>query len=269
MDLRAAPRTPSVSDSARHADMAGGDGDLDTCWRALGRAARGQGAAVVVRGEAGIGKSTLLRSVADRAAGSGWRVLRVSGGDARARGAFGAFEPLADELLGLAVGLPDVLRTALRRALGGDAVPDALSTYAALRQVLACAAQRGPVLLVADDCHLLDTASARAVTFVTNRLPGTAVAVPAATAVEGRDPFEGCEITEVVLTGLDQHRAGRLLAGRHPGLAPVVRAALTSAGRVRADGPAVAGGGPRTALEGPGARAAAVRDQRARRVRRR
>ncbi|GGZ25921.1 hypothetical protein GCM10010300_81590 [Streptomyces olivaceoviridis] len=60
VDLRAAPRTPSVSDGARHADMAGGGGDLDTCRRALGRAAQGQGAAVAVRGEAGLGKSTLL-----------------------------------------------------------------------------------------------------------------------------------------------------------------------------------------------------------------
>ncbi|WP_258056192.1 ATP-binding protein [Streptomyces sp. Ru62] len=156
----AAPRS-SASGSARPAEAVGRGGDLDTCWRALGRAAQGRGAAVVVRGEAGMGKSTLLGSVADRAAGSGWRVLRVSGRDTRARGAFGAFEPLAGELLALAVGLPDLLRTALRRALEGDPAPDALSTYAALRQVLAAAAQRGPVLLVVDDCHLLDTASAR------------------------------------------------------------------------------------------------------------
>ncbi|WP_258056191.1 LuxR family transcriptional regulator [Streptomyces sp. Ru62] len=51
----------------------------------------------------------------------------------------------------------------------------------------------------------------------------------AATAVDVRDPFDGCEITEVSLTGLDQHRAGRLLADRHPGLPAVVRAAVTSA----------------------------------------
>ncbi|MFE1195487.1 AAA family ATPase [Streptomyces olivaceoviridis] len=223
-----APRS-SGSGSARPAEPVGRGGDLDTCRRALGRAAQGRGAAVVVRGEAGMGKSTLLGSVADRAADSGWRVLRVSGRDTRARGAFGAFEPLADELLALAVGLPDLLRTALRRALAGDATPDALSTYAALRQVLASAAQRGPVLLVVDDCHLLDTASARAVTFVTNRLPGTAVAVLAATADDVRDPFDGCEITEVSLTGLDQHRAGRLLTARHQDLAAVVRAAVISA----------------------------------------
>ncbi|MFH9090725.1 AAA family ATPase [Streptomyces sp. NPDC017673] len=225
----AAPRPSASSGIARHTGTAGTSGDLDTCRRALDRAARGQGAAVVVRGEAGIGKSTLLRSVADGAAGSGWRVLRVSGGDARARRAFGAFEPLADELLDLAAGLPDLLRTALRRALRGDPAPDPLSTYAALRQVLASAAQRGPVLVVVDDCHLLDTASARAVTFVTNRLPGTAVAVLAATAVDVCDPFDGCEITEVPLSGLDQHRAAHLLASRHPGLAAVVRTAVISA----------------------------------------
>ncbi|KMS86564.1 MULTISPECIES: helix-turn-helix transcriptional regulator [Streptomyces] len=193
----AAPRPSSAPDSARHADAAGRGGGLDTCWRVLGRAARGQGAAVVVRGEAGTGRGTLLRSVADRAVGSGWRVLRVPGGDARARGAFGAFEPLADELLGLAVGLPDPLRAALRRALRGDPAPDAPSTDAAPRQVLASAARRGPVPVVVDDCHLLEPAPVRAVTLATSRPPGTAVGLMAAIAVGARDPFHGCEVTEV------------------------------------------------------------------------
>src|ERR1700754_4985946 len=98
----------------------------------LGAARRGAPAALVLVGEAGCGKTALLRETADAA--SGLTVLRAA--------------PAADE-----AGLPLAGLTALLRPFGAPA--DAEAALA----LLDAAAAQGPVLAVVDDAHFLDAES--------------------------------------------------------------------------------------------------------------
>src|SRR5690349_6689578 len=65
-------------DGRGRSGMRGREGELTTCREAL-LAQAGPGAALVVDGEAGVGKSALLRAVADEARTAGFRVLRCVG----------------------------------------------------------------------------------------------------------------------------------------------------------------------------------------------
>jgi predicted ATP-dependent serine protease len=82
----------------------------------LANARSGSSGTIVIKGEAGIGKSTLLDYAAHHA--SGMRVLRISGVESEAEIAFGALHLLLHEHLALIDSLPDVQAAALRAALG-------------------------------------------------------------------------------------------------------------------------------------------------------
>src|SRR5262249_21961553 len=85
-----------------------------------------RGGALVIRGEAGIGKSALLEAVADRARGQGARVATTTGTQSEARFAFGALHQLLLPFREAVGHLPDPQRRALDVAFGvveGDA-PD-------------------------------------------------------------------------------------------------------------------------------------------------
>lgn len=114
---------------------------------------RDGGGAVVVRGEAGIGKSALLAEVSRLAAGGGWRVLRTAGVESEAEVAFAGLYPLLRPFLGQVEQLPSPQRGALLTALGRtDAVaPDLFLTALATLNLLGEAATRVPILLIVED----------------------------------------------------------------------------------------------------------------------
>src|SRR5215470_8871193 len=152
----------------------------------------GRAGALVLRGQAGIGKTALLDAAEQKAAGA--RVLRVTGVEAEAlRGAFGlAEETVADRfLVGLGV----------------------LSLIAEL-------AEDRPVLVLADDAQWLDRASGDALVFATRRLQAERAAVLVAAPDE--PPGAGLPgLPELRVGGLDRAAAEQLLAGA--GLVAAVR----------------------------------------------
>ncbi|NTW41191.1 MAG: ATP-binding protein, partial [Cellulomonadaceae bacterium] len=133
--------------------------------------------AVVLHGEPGSGKTALLEDAVSAAVGM--RVLRVQGLESESPIAFGALHRLLRPLLGRLEALPAPQARALGVALGqrdGDRVDPFLVGLATL-SVLTEAAEEAPVLVVVDDAHWLDPASADALLFTARRLDADRVAL--------------------------------------------------------------------------------------------
>jgi predicted ATPase len=228
----------SPVDSPVLAAMAGGDvrsgpelvGRARECAvidRLLGAAARGDSGVLVVRGEAGIGKTALLGYAAHA---TDMRVLRATGVEAEHDLAFaglhGLLWPIIDEL----PCLPDPQRGALSAALGlapGDGRDRFLASAGALT-LLAAAAEAKPILCVIDDAQWLDAPSADALVFAARRLVGEGVVILFG-AREG-DPrrFGAPGLEELTLKGLDREPSEALLSRAASQLAPEVQDRLLS-----------------------------------------
>src|SRR5262249_42424571 len=135
----------------------------------LGDLRSGRGRALVVRGEAGGGKSALLEDVTGAAAGMRpGRAARVGSG--RGLGVAG-LQQLCVPLLDRLEGLPGPQRDALGIAFGlrEGAAPDRFLVGLAVLTLLSQAAEERPVLCVVDDAQWLDRASAQVLAFVARR----------------------------------------------------------------------------------------------------
>ncbi|MFC7099525.1 AAA family ATPase [Nonomuraea rubra] len=144
--------------------------------RLLGEVRAGRSRVLVVRGEAGVGKSALLEHLTARA--SGCRVVRAAGVQPEMEVAFAALYSLCAPLLDLLDGLPEPQRAALGTAFGwreGPA-PDRLLLSLAVLSLLAAAAEARPLVCVVDDAQWLDHASAQVLAFVARRLSAESVA---------------------------------------------------------------------------------------------
>jgi DNA-binding CsgD family transcriptional regulator/tetratricopeptide (TPR) repeat protein len=130
----------------------------------------GKGGAFVLRGEPGIGLTTLL-DYADGAA-TNMRVVRVPGVEAEFHLAFAGLQQLCAPLLAGFDGLPQRQRAALESALGlnGGNSPDLFLVGLALLTLLSQAVAEEPCLYLFDDAQWLDEASAEAIAFVARRL---------------------------------------------------------------------------------------------------
>jgi GMP synthase-like glutamine amidotransferase/DNA-binding CsgD family transcriptional regulator/tetratricopeptide (TPR) repeat protein len=199
----------------------GRDGELARIDAALASARRGDSAVLVLRGEAGIGKTALLDAAAARA--RGLRVLRASGEDA------GGTEHPFDGLADLCRPLADRLeRLSPQRAEAAAAIldpgssarmRDRFAVYAGAFDLLVTTAAEMPLLVLVDDAHLLDDASWEAVAFIARRLGTDAIALLVAT--ESEDDLSDAE--DLRLGGLAPPDARALLDERSVvDLAPAV-----------------------------------------------
>ena len=136
------------------------------------RALLGDGGALLVRGTAGIGKSALLDAAAGIARERGMRVLQVAGVQSEARLPFAGLHALLRPVLAHADALPDPQREALLSAFGMsvDAAPDRFLIALAALELLSETASHAPLLLIVEDSHWLDAATADALAFVARRL---------------------------------------------------------------------------------------------------
>jgi DNA-binding CsgD family transcriptional regulator len=194
----------------------------DECARidALLDAARAlRSTALVLRGEAGIGKSALLDYAVERA--DGFALLRALGVESEAEIAFAGAQQLLRPIVAALDELPEVQATALGRAfaLEGGPAPERLTVGAAVLSLLAAAAEERPLLCVVDDAHWLDHASADALTFAARRLHAEQVAVLFAAREPETAVFPAPGIPDLRVEPLTAAAARALLADRAPGLA--------------------------------------------------
>ena len=136
----------------------------------LAEAREGRNGALVIRGEAGLGKTSLLDWAVERA--NGLHVLHTSGIDTDSERPFAALEELCRTLLDLLDRLPPAQGEALAGALElrePTALGDRFGIYSAFFDLLAAAAQATPILVAVDDAHWVDEASAEALAFVVRR----------------------------------------------------------------------------------------------------
>ena len=154
----------------------------------------GASRAVVLRGEAGIGKTALLDHVAVRS--NGCRVVRAVGIESEMELPFAAVHQLSKPLLGGLDRLPPPQREALETAFGLSAgePPDRFFVGLALLSQLSEHAEAGPVLCLVDDAQWLDRSSAQVLSFIARRLHAESVVIVLAER-DGNAPseFEGLQ----------------------------------------------------------------------------
>lgn len=191
----------------------------------VGGLAEGAGGALVVRGEAGIGKSALLAAAARLAADSGARLLSATGVQAEARLPFAGLHQLLRPVLPLAERLPPRQRAALLSAFGmADGEPAGLFLIGlATLEVISDAAASSPLLLIADDAQWLDEPSCAVLGFVARRLAAESAALLVSVRNGLASPFDNAGLSELLLASLDEPAAESLLDARAPGLDPSLR----------------------------------------------
>jgi DNA-binding CsgD family transcriptional regulator len=170
----------------------------------------GQSRVVVLRGEAGVGKTVLLEYLLERA--SGCRIARAAGVESEMELPFAGLHQLCAPMLEHLDRLPSPQGDALGAAFGlreGDA-PDRFLVGLATLTLLAEAAEAQPLVCIVDDAQWLDHASAQILGFVARRLLAEQIAlVGAARSGGGDDVLAG--LPELPIRGLGDRDARALL----------------------------------------------------------
>lgn len=156
-------------------ELRGRQPEQDTLDRLIQDVRAGQSRVLVLRGEAGSGKTSLLEHAIDAAAGC--RVVRAAGVESEADIAYSGLQQLSATLLPHLDELPDTHRAALSTALGLDSgpAPELLTLGMATLGLFAEAATEMPLMCVIDDVQWLDRSSVLILTFVARRLDAESV----------------------------------------------------------------------------------------------
>jgi DNA-binding CsgD family transcriptional regulator len=191
--------------------LLGRDVECESLDRLLRSVRAGESRVLVVRGEAGIGKTALLDHVVARA--SGFRLVRAAGVQSEMELAFAGLHQLCGPLLDGVDGLPGPQRDALRDAfgLGDGGAPDHFRVALAVLGLLAAEAEEQPLLCVVDDAQWLDRASRQALAFGARRLLAERIAMVFALR-EPSDADELAGLPEMRVEGLTDHEARTVLA---------------------------------------------------------
>ena len=193
--------------------LVGRQGEQARIERLLVEAQRGNSGVLVLRGEPGIGKTTLLRLAVESAVDM--TVLSATGVPAEAGLEYSGLLALARPILRFVDDLPEHQAEALREALG-LAPPrprDHFLVGAAVLSLLAAAAETRPVLVVVDDAQWLDHASLDALRFAARRLLADRVAFVFAVRDRDEREFATEGFEELQLHGMGLDEVSTLLAG--------------------------------------------------------
>ncbi|WP_075016449.1 helix-turn-helix transcriptional regulator [Actinacidiphila rubida] len=202
-----------------------------------------EGQALVLRGEAGVGKSALADHVADAAARDGHLVLRAAGVEAESELPYAGLHQLLYPLLPEAAGLDATARAAFDAVFGRTEgpPPSVMTLGIAVLSLVSSVASRTPLLLVLDDGQWLDDASAAVVGFAGRRLAGSPVKLLVAVRADIPSPFDTAALPDVLVAPLADADAARLLERHSPALPADVRVLVLEQ----------AGGNPLALLELP------------------
>jgi DNA-binding CsgD family transcriptional regulator len=186
--------------------------------------------ALLLVGEAGVGKTALLDAAASAAAEAGHRVVRVDGVEFEADIGYSALSQAVLPHQALLDRLEGFHRDALLVALGlreGEP-PDRLVVATAALRLLEIAAAASPVLVVVDDLHWVDRSTAEVFFFLARRMQGLPLGFLAAARSRASSLFGSVHIEERELAPLDADAADELLRQHFPKLRPAVRRRLLS-----------------------------------------
>jgi DNA-binding CsgD family transcriptional regulator len=185
---------------------------------------------LVIRGEAGIGKTSMLNYAVNAA--HGFNKLRADGVESEKDISFAAIHRLLVPLLPATEDLPEPQRLALEATFGRHqhAPPDRFLVGLAALTLLSRTAERQPRLCVIDDAHWIDGESLDLLAFVARRLYAESVVImfTVRDPVDGRDPLFG--LPDLKMAGLEETDARQLLAS-----AVVGSLDATTEGRILAD----------------------------------
>ena len=180
----------------------------------------GRGGVLVLTGEAGIGKTSLLQYAASAASATvhasgpaqGVRLLRALGSEAEHEVPFGGLSqllrPTPAELDRIPAPQAQALGVAL--ALRQGPVADRLAIGAAVLSLLVRYSEDQPVGVIVDDAHLLDRPSSEALAFACRRLLADPIFVLVAARPDPHDPLTAAGLPEVALGGLSLDATGAL-----------------------------------------------------------
>lgn len=177
--------------------LIGRDEEQRTLDALLAGARVGRSAVLVLSGDAGIGKSSLLAHATQRA--EGFRVLTGVGTAAERDLPFAGLARVLQPLMAGVDDLPEPQAHALGVALAmrTEGVADRFAVSAAALTLVTRAAESGPVALVIDDGHLLDTPSAQALAFVARRVLVDAVVVLVAVRPRETEVWRGLPTLDI------------------------------------------------------------------------
>jgi hypothetical protein len=203
----AASRSPAFRGRARERQALDG---------LLGQVRGGESAVLVVRGEAGIGKTALMRYCARQAAGC--RLAQIHGVESEMQFPLAALHQLCTPMLSGLDALPEPQRRALRVAFGlaAEPPPDLFVLGLAVLSLLAENAAGRPLVCLVDDAQWLDEASSQVLGFVGRRLLAEPVGLALAVREGAGDRlFPG--LPTLTLEGLTGEDAAALLTAAVPG----------------------------------------------------
>jgi DNA-binding CsgD family transcriptional regulator len=208
--------TGSISDPHGGTHLRGRQSECGSLDRLLEDVHGGQSRVLVLRGEAGVGKTALLEYLAARA--SGCRVVRAAGVESEMELAFAGVHQLCAPALSHLADLPGPQRDALATAFGltAGAAADRFLVGLAVLSLLSAESEERPLVCVVDDAQWLDRASAQVLGFVARRLLAESVAMIFAV----RHPREDQELGNLpvmVVGGLSDADARALLEWATPG----------------------------------------------------
>src|SRR4051794_24015476 len=184
--------------------------------RLLANVRNGQSGVLVIRGDAGIGKTALLQYAAQEA--PDFRIADIAGVESEMELPFAGVHQLCAPMFERLDALPEPQRNALSVALGlrSGTAPDRFLVALAVLSLLSAVADERPLLCLVEDAQWLDNASGQVLGFVARRLLAESVAIVfAAREPNTKRAFDG--LHEVRLAGLDEEHARDLLTGATPG----------------------------------------------------
>ncbi|WP_406002530.1 ATP-binding protein [Streptomyces sp. NBC_00829] len=223
-----------------------GDSGVNPAGRLIGRSAElaiidglfgtavARGTALMLTGEAGVGKSALLDAASLRASETGFRVLRVIGSQFEESDSFAALnqivQPLSEEIPALSAQQAETLQAV--RGLSEGQPTELLTIANAVHLLLSQAAtDSSPLALIIDDVAWLDRPSAAVLGTVARYISTGSIALLAASRTGDESLLSSTGIPTHEVQPLDDEAADRLVAERFPAMAARVRRRLVAEAR--------------------------------------
>lgn len=185
----------------------------------------GRGGVLVLRGEAGVGKSALVAEACALAAAAEMRVLTMVGVETEQHLPYAGLHQVVHPVRAGVDALPGPQRDALHAATGMTdlAVPNVYLVGLAVLNLVTEVAADSPVLLVAEDAHWLDRATVDVLTFVARRLDSEPVVLIVAVRDGIASPLDDAALPSMTVARLSDLASATLLDTVAPELGPAVR----------------------------------------------